>query len=279
MYQFTKLHFEYVASCPTSTSGQVIMAIDYDPYDAAPGSADQLGNYYGSAQGPLWDSLSVKCNIDYANGAIKRRWIRDSADAADLRTSDVGTFFIWTTASGAAIVSGTLYVSYDVRFFIPQLAGSVKAGKSLIYEVAADTTCATGSNEYWGKTGDVSVVELANTLDASINATNGEITLPVGRYLIDAVTTVSDSIAELLNVHVHLYQYLSGVDTKIGDFYQQFNGTAGGAIQATLLKVIEVTASNTALKLATYVSGAAGVLTLKGINSGASSSYLKITPI
>jgi hypothetical protein len=134
-------HFETAA--PTTASGKVILAIDFDPADdTGSGTKQELLNDDRTKSGPLWQNftqsidrgklhkrLFVTNNIDTTPG--------DSGDQALLRQQDIGNLFVATTATslGGGAMIGELWIRSKIKFFtpilhVPALLGSVDSGET-----------------------------------------------------------------------------------------------------------------------------------------------------
>lgn len=124
-YHFRRLDFCYEPYCPTSTPGRVYMAMDYDVNDVAPVTKSELTSYNGCVQSQAWMPSRLVCDPRDINKMCKERYTRGSAISAvaDLKTYDVGTFFLGTYAANPnATAWGDLFIEYEVELFTPQAA-------------------------------------------------------------------------------------------------------------------------------------------------------------
>jgi len=119
-YKIRSLKFHYVSSVPTSTNGLLMMMLDFDAADAVPSNQIELLNANDSTSGPVWTSATFTANLA-AGDKLPSRYTRSGAVAAtDIKTYDVGNFFIATQGVSSATV-GILYVEYVIDLFTPQL--------------------------------------------------------------------------------------------------------------------------------------------------------------
>lgn len=119
-------HFETAA--PTTASGKVLLAIDFDPGDAVDfGTKQELLNDDRTKSAPVWQSFSQ--TVD--RGKLRKRlFVRNADDSADpsltsalSRQQDIGNLFVATTASslGNGAMLGELWIRYVIRFYTPVL--------------------------------------------------------------------------------------------------------------------------------------------------------------
>lgn len=128
-YRFHRLRFEFVTRTGTFNSGSCVMAPDYDPLDDVPESLPDLEAFEGVYDGPIYEDGTIQLSVDDMFPIGPRKYVRSSNEfVEDLRTSDVGRFFIYTTATSGTLV-GKLFVHYDVEFFIPQKGSTSRSGR------------------------------------------------------------------------------------------------------------------------------------------------------
>jgi len=115
MYRFNRLSFEYKPTCPTTTAGELVMAIDYDPTDDPAGISPAN---LASMRGAVSTHLYAPANCYFETAAViqaTHRYYCNSAGSAD-RLNDVGRFVLNARAM-TDVLAGALYVSYDVTFY------------------------------------------------------------------------------------------------------------------------------------------------------------------
>jgi hypothetical protein len=120
-YKFEKLHFSFETEAPTSSTGVVILAIDFDPTDAAPLSKTDALSYEGAIRSAPWSN----CMYAAAKNDLHKRksnYVRCGAlgSSATLALHDIGNLFVVTKAQAGSSVIGELYVDYDVILETPQ---------------------------------------------------------------------------------------------------------------------------------------------------------------
>jgi hypothetical protein len=120
-YRFKRLVFIYESSKSTATNGSVLMAVDFDPDDAAPTNKAQALAYNNAIRGPTWETFSYVCSPGDLS-KLNQKFIRFGALNAnqDPILYDVGNLFICPSglADGSAI--GELHVDYEVEMYTPQ---------------------------------------------------------------------------------------------------------------------------------------------------------------
>lgn len=124
-YLFRSLQFDYVTSVGTSTSGTVMMAVDYDAYDPKPVSKGEMLQQHNSQRTQVWSNASLRCDTaDLQKFGTQRYTRRDElADNLDVKTYDVGALMLATEGIPAAMLElpvGELFVTYVVDLMTPQ---------------------------------------------------------------------------------------------------------------------------------------------------------------
>jgi hypothetical protein len=118
-YRFHKLAFMFQANQPTTAIGEILLAIDYDVKDNAPGSSiammrnisSTMANIYSDASLELLASLSRLPKFDI-----------NQAVAPDVAQVNQASLYVAiegvTTIAGQGL--GYIVAQYDVEFFTPQ---------------------------------------------------------------------------------------------------------------------------------------------------------------
>ena len=114
-FHFKRLSFEYVPICPTTTTGNAMMAIEYDVSDPAPATKQQMLTYQGAKQGPAWQRNRLDANNPNLN--VYNKYFVGAAG----RLGSVGQFIAAQSDAPAAITLGSLFVSYVVDLTTPQM--------------------------------------------------------------------------------------------------------------------------------------------------------------
>lgn len=121
-YKFEKLDFEFKTTSPTTASGVVMCAVDYDASDPAPVDKQQLAAYKGYTRSSPWENF---IQVSRASDLSKRTtfFVRNGALSSneDIKLYDVGNLFLATQGQASDAPIGELYVSYNVRLSTPQL--------------------------------------------------------------------------------------------------------------------------------------------------------------
>jgi len=158
-YRFEFLEFEYQNTCGSSTDGLVMLAIDYDASDPAPGDKVTMATYRGYARDAAWKDFRHH-SIDADLHKLKSNYVRPGALSAnqDIKLYDVGNMFIATEGMAGATTVGELYVNYKVRLMTPQLgsslAGLSKSARFTSGTAANSAVAVTGSNAPVAVSGD-----------------------------------------------------------------------------------------------------------------------------
>jgi len=102
------------------------MGIDYDAADAAPTSSLQLASFWGTRDSAVWQNTDFSADTQDLQKFGVKRYLRygNLASNLDIKTYDVGNFFIASEDCADTSNIGILYVEYDVEFQTPQLDAS-----------------------------------------------------------------------------------------------------------------------------------------------------------
>jgi len=173
-YQILKMEFQYEPMCPSSCSGAVIMAIDYDVSDPNPSSVDQIATYHNASRSNVWQPSVMRydSSADVIHG--RRYYVRGAAQPmnTDLKEYDSGAFYCAVYGSDAASNGnqiGEVWVNYTVAFYTPQINTAMPVDPGSAVVISADTGVST-SNMFGptpiirGDTGLASVVGPASLL-------------------------------------------------------------------------------------------------------------------
>lgn len=121
-YLLRSLSFEFETQKSASTSGSIMLAMDYDASDPAPINKQQLMSYHDSVRSAVWGECCFTADARDLQKFGVQRYVRSGALAAnlDIKTFDVGNLFIATQGCADATAIGELYVKYDVELITPQ---------------------------------------------------------------------------------------------------------------------------------------------------------------
>jgi hypothetical protein len=126
-YKFHKLHFIYETTKSASTDGSVQGLIDFDAADAAPTTKALFMGHANAVRAAVWQEFVFDARARDLHKFASERYVRSAAPAAnlDIKTYDVGNFFIGVAGCADTSAIGELYVEYDVEFTTPQLNPAV----------------------------------------------------------------------------------------------------------------------------------------------------------
>lgn len=121
-YIIDRMVYIYEPVCSTATIGSVMMAIDYDAGDAAPTTKVTMLSYRGAARTSPWGKTMFNAHGSDLHKFGIQRYVRTSGQPGDIKTFDVGNFYIATQGTPASATAlGELHVAYTIRFFTPQI--------------------------------------------------------------------------------------------------------------------------------------------------------------
>lgn len=143
-YRFRRLRYIFETESPTSTTGSVMGAIDYDPSDPAPSNKIQAMAYRNSVRSPPWADFHM---VSESEDLSKRKsyFVRSGTVSGDLALFDTGNFFLCVQGQAGTAIIGELYVEYDVDLMTPQL-GDPGWDHALWASMAGNSNAAPFSN-------------------------------------------------------------------------------------------------------------------------------------
>jgi len=104
--------------------GQIIGAVQFNPYQPAPANKIEMLGLSGAADGKPSESnlYAVECKADMV--VFRSKLIRTSAVSDDLAKYDHGNFYLGAAGSQANAIVGELHIVYDVLLKKPKLWNS-----------------------------------------------------------------------------------------------------------------------------------------------------------
>lgn len=125
-YVFNSLSFEFESTAATTDRGTLMMGIDFDASDSPPTNKQELMAYHGSVRSNVWSHACCRADSKDLRKFGIQRFVRGSAplpSGSDIKTFDVGNFYVATQGTGVGITVGELYVTYDITLHTPQPVG------------------------------------------------------------------------------------------------------------------------------------------------------------
>jgi len=149
MYHFVKLSYAYEPSCSTTTTGNLVMAFDYDVLDDNSATTSSLlSAYAGAVTGQLYANMT--CSFSPSNTVISaHKYFCKSATTTKDRLADMATFIYRAeTTATVGTVLGRIYADYVVDLFNPELNQANLSASSMVANLGtATTSTATASNK------------------------------------------------------------------------------------------------------------------------------------
>ncbi len=141
-YKFDKLDFVFETEAATSTTGALILGVDYDASDAAPTSKTQVMAFRSSVRSAPWASCKLSCALE----DLRKRqsfFVRNGSNPAgtDVKLYDVGSLFICTQNQAGTTAIGELYIDYTIRLMTPVL-NPVGLGEAVYGEFSGSSNAA-----------------------------------------------------------------------------------------------------------------------------------------
>jgi hypothetical protein len=188
-FKFLSLTFYIVpqvsAFATAGQTGEMVMSVDYDASDAAPGSYQQMTDTWPHSSAPPPVKQSIQCNPREMHKESDAKFVRPGGviGGTDIKTYDCGNLFIGSTGlSGGAVTMCSLHVKYTCEFSVPILENFAQAPQN--NSVSMFTSGGTG------ETSATNVMVQSNlgtvvTNGLAIVNTAGSLVPPPGNYLVD----------------------------------------------------------------------------------------------
>jgi hypothetical protein len=125
-YRFNSLRFCLETTSPTTATGSVILAVDFDAADDAPVSKIQAMSYRSSVRGAPWDALEQNLLPEDLH-KLPMNYVRTTVSLPanlDIKTYDIGNLIMITQGQAGTSSVSELYVEYDVNLITPQIDAS-----------------------------------------------------------------------------------------------------------------------------------------------------------
>lgn len=120
-YTFHYLRIMFVPRLPTSTAGQVGLALDFDADDAPATTLSQFSQYQHSAIGSVWAALSLTAEGDALVKCVRERYTDHNLQphTYDPILHDVANLRVAVLTTPAEVL-GELFVEYDITLRTPE---------------------------------------------------------------------------------------------------------------------------------------------------------------
>lgn len=119
-YLFKTLMFGYETTSPTTAPGSVMLGADFDAADPQPASKVEMMSNHNAVRSSPWAPVNYNCaKLDLAKFGVQR-YTRSGSTGGDIKTYDVGNFYLATAGMADTSLIGELYVTYVVELYTPQ---------------------------------------------------------------------------------------------------------------------------------------------------------------
>jgi hypothetical protein len=121
-FRFKSLRFRYETVCGTGTPGVVMMAIDTDASDDPPTQSQQMLAYKGAVESVVYAPSQLNSGKAELT-RLKTNYVLTGLPPpnTDIKTYDVGNFYLAVIAPGSTNTLGRLHVDYTVELMTPQI--------------------------------------------------------------------------------------------------------------------------------------------------------------
>lgn len=124
-YRFKRLRYRWIPMVSATTSGNVVLAFDHDPYDGFPTNSQTMCSLSYYKSGSIWDEcvLDIPCSKDFL-------FTRAGPVGGDIKTYDMGAFYVSVEGSPATGVLGFLQVDYEIEFTHKNVNSGIGSGSN-----------------------------------------------------------------------------------------------------------------------------------------------------
>lgn len=130
-YRFESLQFEFRTVASSTSTGTVILTIDYDSYDASPTSKQQALAYRSAASSQPWLGCKIYPEREDLNKRTSYFVLPGPVTTGqDANLYNTGFLYVCTAGQADTSIVGELYADYQVRLMTPQI-GSIGVGESI----------------------------------------------------------------------------------------------------------------------------------------------------
>lgn len=123
LYTFNYLKFDYIPSCSTLASGNILLGFDFDPADPNESlNYTDYTNWSAKVQGPIRNSLSLTVDLSRSQITQKSRYVSSDPEKFKDRLSSYGMLVVRTGTIENTTECGTIHVTFSAVLTDPQLA-------------------------------------------------------------------------------------------------------------------------------------------------------------
>jgi hypothetical protein len=139
-YLFRKFRLCFETEKSSSTNGTVMLALDFNAADAAPGSKQALMALHNAVRSEVWHECVYNADKADLEKFGKQRFVRTGSLASnlDIKTYDVANMIVATQGCADTTSLGELYLEYDIELITPQAPqAAVSTGVQTITSTSA----------------------------------------------------------------------------------------------------------------------------------------------
>lgn len=266
-----KIVLEWIPSCPTTTSGDVIMTPMYDPTLPWPADEVSASDLIDTKTGSVFVPHALHLKMRSLMSGTTRKLVRSYAMAGNRTAYDGGRIMI-SGVNGPGTGCGKLFITYDIELYVPRLA-------ALTASLVPSNTCWAYLNASQTFTNGVQA-KLNFTVDTTqnpidISFSGGDFSAPYGYYKVEVFIVAQDLTGETFSL-------TAGCDGSNVYNVVNYGGMAtiaAGELMTRSFSFFWHTGPGLPNAMSVYatLSGAAGVLSCLGVTGGVSRTYAIIT--
>jgi hypothetical protein len=145
-YRFEQLSFEVVPRNPSTVSGAVYLALDYDWDDNPATNVAEFMSNRGAINSDVWTPATLNVDVRRLNEDVPWRYVADFPRTDSSQRMVYGGFLMLAIAGTSASVSFDVYVNYRVKLSLPALHS---VDSTATYTLPAAKVIAAGGNGHF----------------------------------------------------------------------------------------------------------------------------------
>lgn len=258
-YRFRKLDFEVVTRAPTTVTGGVYLAPDYDVLDADPNSELQISTYRDTVEDAAWKDQVCRLDPSAMFPMGPRKYIRSGlVSSADLKSYDAGRFYVATVGQADTSAVGKLWASYIIEFFVPQTDNLVAPAVRDFAQFNLSTGQSITTNVATTAAYDETVTNAVGVVNSL-----GHFTLPRGNWLVYAEVEVSGGTAASQALTLEVLKNVSSLSPPCLSKVLDAGAASGQVMRATIQRYVFSDGTDE-VSISTIFGSSTGTLSLSG---------------
>lgn len=118
-YRLVSFVAEYIPTCSTLQTGNVMMTFDYDATDPIPLTEQAMSAYQGATESSCWSGFRIAMDAKSVHAPGPRKYLRAGPTSGDERVYDSGQLFVMTSGGNDGVTPwGRVWLHYTFDLLI-----------------------------------------------------------------------------------------------------------------------------------------------------------------